>query len=173
MKRKHLAVGLSICLAVLTLFSFVGCGKKDPVKEALSKREKIPYVESSVDLHGRVLRLDERVEQVIRSREELLTTINRAITFQEGKQVAWSKYDDEFFKKKSLIVCFGGRNDPNMLRKVAGVITQEQMLTVIYTEKDLEPIAVFDGSWSYYLILEVDKERVEAIETVEIQFIEI
>ena len=26
MKRKHLAVGLSICLAVLTLFSFASCG---------------------------------------------------------------------------------------------------------------------------------------------------
>lgn len=27
MKRKYFAVGLSICLAVLTLFSFVGCGE--------------------------------------------------------------------------------------------------------------------------------------------------
>ena len=171
--KRFLSTVLSICLAVLTLFSFVGCGEKDPVKEALSKGKKIPYVESSVNLETKVQRLDERVEKVIRSREELLTTINRAITFQEGKQVAWSKYDDEFFKEKSLIVCFGGMTDPNMLRKVAGVITQEQMLTVIYTEKDLEPIAVFYGSWSYYLILEVDKEQVEAIETVEIQFIEI
>ena len=103
----------------------------------------------------------------------MLTTINRAIIFQEGKQVEWSEYDDEFFKEKSLILCFGGKNDPNMLRKVAGVITQEQMLTVICSEKDLNPIAVFHGSWTYYYILEVDKEQVEAIETVEIQFIEI
>ena len=45
--KRFLSTVLSVCLTVLTLFSFVGCGKKDPVKEALSKGEKIPYVESS------------------------------------------------------------------------------------------------------------------------------
>ena len=169
--KRFLAMLLMGCLAVLTLFSFVGCGKKDPVKEALSKGEKIPYVESSVDLHNRVS-LEKKIEIIIRNRNDLLTTIENCVTFY-GEEETWDNYDDNFFKNKSLILYFGSRADGSIQREIAGVVLREQALVVIYTERPLYDNIIFHYSWVNFSILEVDKKRVETAETVELQFIKL
>ena len=106
MKAKgFLSTVLSICLAVLMLFSFVGCGEKDPVKEALSTGEKIPYIDRTMVFKDKIFGFKNEIVKVVRSRAELVSAIHEANFSWKKETETWSEYNDDFFQYSALIVC--------------------------------------------------------------------
>ncbi|MBE7078778.1 MAG: hypothetical protein E7380_02820 [Clostridiales bacterium] len=172
--RKFLGLVLTGMLLFCTVFSIVSCGEeKDTGKSSMLYEvpaKEIAFTQGDIGgtLKKNEINLYKDTRKIIRTRVELVSVFS-GIEITWGNQPIWQRYDENFFKTKSLIFVLQRESGTDIERVVEYVGLENNEVTVYITEYN-DGFAN-DAMVVFYSLLEVNKADIVNVGIIKTEYV--